>query len=87
MEIRKKVRSFIIDNMLVWEQDIVLNDDDNIFALGFVNSLFAMKLLNYLEVEFSVSIETEEMKIENFSSVDNICALVTRKKEVNDKAS
>lgn len=79
MTVKEKIRSFILDNILVWEQEIDLQDDDNIFKLGFVNSLFAMKLLNYLEKEFSIYVENEEMKMENFSTVNNILNLVAAK--------
>ena len=55
-------------------------DGDNIFQMGFVNSLFAMKLLNYVESEFGVVVDNDEMEIENFSSVDNIVNFIQKKK-------
>ena len=32
-----------------FDEKIALLDTDNIFELGFVNSMFAMKLLNFVE--------------------------------------
>lgn len=73
-----KIREFITKNLMVFENDVTFTDQDNIFEMGFVNSLFAMKLLNYLETEFKVEIEEYDMDIKNFSSVDNISALIVK---------
>lgn len=79
MDAHEKIRKFIQANLLVLEEDTELSDVDNIFQLGYVNSLFAMKLLNYVEKEFNIKIENEEMEIRNFSSVNNISNLVSKK--------
>ncbi|NOQ25394.1 MAG: acyl carrier protein [Bacteroidales bacterium] len=73
-----KIREFITQNLMVFEKDVTFTDQDNIFEMGFVNSLFAMKLLNYLESEFKVEIEEHDMDIQNFSSVVNITALIDK---------
>jgi acyl carrier protein len=57
-----------------------LDDDSNIFALGFVNSLLAMQLVMFVEKEFDITIENEDLDLENFSSVNAIINLVERKK-------
>ena len=47
--------------------------------MGFVNSLFAMKMLNYVENEFGVSVDNDDMEISNFSSVNNIVEFINKK--------
>jgi len=79
MEPRVKIRSFIESNLLVADDDVTFMDSDNIFHMGYVNSLFAMKLLNYVEQEFNIRVENEELDIQNFSSVDNIVRLLEKK--------
>lgn len=79
MEVKDKIRAFIVKNMSVWDDNIVLADTDNIFEKGFVNSLFAMQLLNFAEQEFNITIDNSEIDIANFSSVSNMEQLVTRK--------
>lgn len=59
-----------------------LQSDDDIFALGFVNSLFAMQLVLFVEREFSITVENEDLDLENFKSVNAIAALVERKSTV-----
>lgn len=56
-----------------------LQDDEDIFALGFVNSMFAMQLVLFIEKEFEVTIENEDLEFANFRSVNSMTALLERK--------
>jgi acyl carrier protein len=53
--------------------------DDDIFALGFVNSLLAMQLVASVEKEFGVRVEDEDLDLDNFRSIGAISRLVERK--------
>ncbi|HAG13389.1 MAG TPA: D-alanyl carrier protein [Ruminococcus sp.] len=75
MNIEQNVREFL---GTFFDVDQV-KDTDNIFELGLVNSLFAMQLVNYIEQEFDVTVENEELDIENFRDVRSICNLVKSK--------
>lgn len=44
-------------------------DDDDIFELGVVDSLFAMQLVLFVEEEFSIVAEREDLDINNFCSI------------------
>ena len=79
MELNKKIRAYIEANLVVFEDEAEFSDSDNIFKMGFVNSLFAMKLLTFVEKKFNIAIENDEIDIANFSSVDAIVALINRK--------
>lgn len=80
MDIKQKIRRFIADNLIKFDEDLDFSDDDNIFSMGFVNSLFAMKLLNYIEAEFCMTVESDEMELSNFSSVNNIVNFINKKR-------
>jgi methoxymalonate biosynthesis acyl carrier protein len=56
-----------------------LNENDDIFALGFINSLFAMQLVTWVEKEFEIRIEDEDLDLENFNTIGAIADLVARK--------
>ncbi len=73
--IQTKIRGFLA----TFFQNIELADDQDIFALGFVNSLFAMQLVLFVEKEFDLKIEDEDLDIDNFRSLNAIAALVERK--------
>jgi methoxymalonate biosynthesis acyl carrier protein len=53
-------------------------DTDDIFALGFVSSLFAMQLVLFLEQHFAVQIPNEELSLANLRSVAAMAELVLR---------
>lgn len=56
-----------------------LQDNEDIFALGLVNSLFAMQLVQFVEHEFGMTVEDEDLDIDNFNTVNAISQLVERK--------
>ena len=56
-----------------------VGDDEDIFALGFVNSLMAMQLVNFLEKEFGIQVADEDLDLDNFRSISAMAALVERK--------
>ncbi|MFV2196815.1 acyl carrier protein [Nocardiopsis sp. LOL_012] len=56
-----------------------LGDDEDIFAAGFVNSLFITQLVVFVETHFGVTVEDEDLEIENFNTLGAIDALIGRK--------
>ena len=82
MDAAETIRNFIRSNMVIYddEKSIELDDDDNIFTKGFVNSLFAMRLVSFIEQEFSISIDNEDLDIKNFSTVNSIVDFVEKKR-------
>jgi len=56
-----------------------VGDEDDIFALGFANSLFAMQLVAFVEGHFRIDIDSDDLEIDNFRSVAAISGLVERK--------
>lgn len=81
---RDKVRSIIEDNLKIFDSDVEFSDEDHIFRKGFVDSLFAVKLLAFLEQEFDIKIGNEDLNIENFHSVNKIISFVENKRKPNE---
>jgi methoxymalonate biosynthesis acyl carrier protein len=75
-DIKQKTRTFIGK----FFKQMELQDDEDMFAKGFVNSLFAMQLVMFVEQEFGVTVEDQDLDIENFRSLNAIAALVQRKR-------
>lgn len=80
MEITGKIRQFIEKNLVVFEDEAYFTDDDNIFEMGLVSSLFTMKIINYVERKFDVVVGSEDMEVENFCSINNILRFIESKK-------
>lgn len=73
--VHQKIKAFL--GRFFRNQD--LQPDDDIFALGFVNSLLAMQLVAFVEKEFGVAVEDSDLDLENFRTINSIAALVERK--------
>ncbi|EKE80861.1 acyl carrier protein [Idiomarina xiamenensis] len=56
-----------------------LTDDLDIFKAGFVNSLFAMQLIGWIEKNFSTTVSDEDLNLANFNSVNAIANFIERK--------
>jgi methoxymalonate biosynthesis acyl carrier protein len=80
MELKENIRKFIESNLVVFEDEAEFTDSDNIFEMGFVNSLFAMKLVNHIEQEYDLEVDNDDLEISNFSSVDRIAEYINGKK-------
>ena len=78
--VREKIRSIIEDNFKIFDSDVEFSDEDHIFRKGFVDSLFAVKLLAFLEQEFGIKIGNDDLNIENFQSVNKIISFVENKR-------
>jgi methoxymalonate biosynthesis acyl carrier protein len=53
--------------------------DQDMFASGLVNSLFAMQLVLSLETEFGFEVADEDLDINNFNTVNALVGFVGRK--------
>ena len=74
-EVISKSRNFICQRISETELDPGLD----IFECGYVYSLFAMELVLFVEKEFGVVIENEDLDLANFKSLNAISQFVGKK--------
>lgn len=53
-------------------------DADDLFKCGYIDSIFSLQLIVYLEKTFKIRISNKDIKEENFRSIDNIAETVER---------
>lgn len=75
VEIRARLREFIARFLRGHD----LQDGEDLFATGYVNSMFAMQLVQFVESSFGIACESEDLEIDNFRSIDALTAFVQRK--------
>jgi methoxymalonate biosynthesis acyl carrier protein len=75
--VKETVKRFILSSINIEH----LNDDDDLFESGFVNSLFAVQLMTFIEKTFAIEVGMEDLDIENFKSLNAAAAFVVRKNE------
>jgi methoxymalonate biosynthesis acyl carrier protein len=73
--IKETVKRFILSSI----NFTLLEDDDNLFESGIVNSLFAVQLMTFIEKTFSIEVGMDDLDIENFKSLNATTAFVLKK--------
>ena len=73
--IKETVKRFISSSINIPN----LDDDDNLFESGIVNSLFAVQLMTFIERTFGVEVGTDDLDIENFKSLNAMTSFVLQK--------
>ncbi|WP_298345523.1 acyl carrier protein [uncultured Algibacter sp.] len=56
-----------------------LEASDDLLGSGIVDSLGMMKLVSFIEEQFTIEVAPEEMVIDNFMTVKNICEYIKTK--------
>jgi len=77
-ETRDKIKTFIIENFLFGSED-GLKDETSFLEEGIIDSTGILELVTFLEEEFSIAIEDEELVPENLDSINNVTAFMERK--------
>jgi acyl carrier protein len=72
---KERIRRFIAEH--VRNRDFT--DEDDLFRNGYLNSLFALELVLFIEKEYSLTIGSEDLNLDNFRSVNALAGLVERK--------
>jgi acyl carrier protein len=80
VDIRKYMRAYIQENFLYMEPEVELVDADDFLALGIVDSLGFVELVEEVQSRFGMVIEDVEITEENFGSIDAIAGFVERKR-------
>ena len=78
MEHKQAIREFIVENFLFGEAN-GLKDETSFLEEGIIDSTGILELVTFLEDEFSITVEDEELVPENLDSVDNVANYLQRK--------
>ncbi|MDQ3405761.1 MAG: acyl carrier protein [Actinomycetota bacterium] len=58
--------------------------DDDYFSLGLVNSLLALELVAFVERAFDVTVEVEDLDLDNFRTMNRIARFVGEKRAATE---
>ncbi|MEV4970321.1 acyl carrier protein [Streptomyces scopuliridis] len=56
-----------------------IGPDDDYFAMGLADSLFALELVTFVEERFSFTVEVEDLDLDSFRTATRITEFVLRK--------
>jgi acyl carrier protein len=78
-DIETMLRNFILDNFFFGVESISYQNSDSLMAKGIVDSTGILELITFIEGQFSISVEDDELVPENLDSIDNLIAYIGRK--------
>jgi acyl carrier protein len=77
-ENREQLRTYIVDNFLFGD-DKGLEDSTSFLESGMIDSTGILEVISYLEDNFPLKIEDNELIPENLDSISNILSFIDRK--------
>jgi len=79
MDVRDKVYGYIVENFLFGDETPLTGDDISLLDEGIIDSVGVMELVAFLEQDFEISVEDDELVPHNLDSVSNLVGFVGRK--------
>lgn len=81
---REAVRRFVRSSLVRKQEDRNVEDGDNLIVKGILDSLGIMKLINFVEEGFHLTVKDEDVIPDNFESIEAITSYVDRSKSRGD---
>jgi acyl carrier protein len=78
-DVRGEMRGFLEENFLYMHPNVELGDSDNFLALGIIDSLGFVELVEEVQSRYGLTIDDVEITEENFGSLDAIASFVAAK--------
>ena len=79
-DLKRSIRDFIQTSFLFREGRARIEDGESLLGAGLIDSTGILELVTYLESEFAIVVNDDEIVPENLDSVDQIAAYVARKR-------
>ncbi|TKB07433.1 phosphopantetheine-binding protein [Desulforhopalus sp. IMCC35007] len=76
-----KIRAFIFENFLFDAEEDSLQNESSFLEQGIIDSTGVLELVEWLEEEFSITVDDDELIPENLDSVLLLSAYIDRKKQ------
>jgi len=74
------IRNYIAKNIIYTDDGFGYSDDASLVKEGIVDSFGVMELAAFIEEEFGVSVQTEDITPANFDTINNLTSYVQRRK-------
>jgi acyl carrier protein len=78
-DVRSDMRGFLQENFLYMHPNVDLKDEDDFLALGIIDSLGFVELVEEVQSRYGLAIDDVEITEEHFGSIDAIAKFVSSK--------
>ncbi|MEJ2545556.1 MAG: acyl carrier protein [Calditrichaceae bacterium] len=83
----KQLRDYIVENFLFGDTDTEFSDSDSFMEKGIIDSTGILEVITYIEENFNIKIEDDELVPENLDSISNIVNFIDRKVKEGSKVA
>jgi len=80
MEINNQIRNYIVSNFLYGDSNIKLDNDQSLLDSGIIDSTGVLELVSFIEEDFDIKINDDELVPENLDSIINITQFIEQKR-------
>ena len=77
--IKDRLRLYILENFLFTDDQSELDNEDSFMDQGIIDSTAVLELIFFMEEEFSVKVEVEEMIPDNLDSINKVTRFIESK--------
>ena len=78
-DVRKKIRNYILENFLFTSDLNAIDDDRSFLKTGIIDSTGILEIIGFVEEEFKINVEDEEVIPENLDSINLISRFIMSK--------
>jgi acyl carrier protein len=79
LELHTEIRNFIVGNFMMGMNPEELSDSDSLLDKGIIDSTGVLELVGFLEENYQIQVEDEELVPENLDSVNNLAGFIQKK--------
>ena len=82
MSIEENVRNFIVENFIFDDNPDPFDNTQSFLESGIIDSTGMLELVSFIEENYSIKMEDEELIPDNLDSVNNVVSYISRKKQL-----
>ena len=83
----ERTRAYISENFLYMHRDFRLDDTHSLLGSGIIDSMGVMEVIAFIESEFGVEVDDEDVTEENLGSIRAISRYVVERSEASTKVA
>ena len=82
MSYEEILRKYILENYLFTDDKSELNNNDSFLDLGIIDSTGIMEVVLFIETEFDIEVDDEELLPENLDTINNLVKFIASRQAV-----
>ena len=79
MTIEETIKNFIISNFIIEQNAASIDNDRSFLESGIIDSTGILELVSFIEEQYRIKIEDEELIPDNLDSISNVVRFINQK--------